>query len=628
MRHSNLALLILAALVGTANAGTVQVTNLPVGKFTSPPGISGDGRIVVLGSNGNLGGTNATPVANTFTYDLLTGQFVRITADGSTNPVISADGRYIAFESSSDYVGRNDDGSDEIFRYDRTRKRFSQLTRDKEGDGSSLVPAISGDGKRVGFETSSNLRGANNDFSNEVYLYNRSGNMALSRDPNGDGESHNPALSGDGKTIAFVSTSDLTGRNADFSQELFVYDLTARNLDQITNDPEGNGDSSVPAVSGDGRFITYISSSNVAGLNPDGASAVYLRSKTGYTTLVSGTPDGPFDGDTPTINDDGKWIAFTSGFDATGNNPDHSNEILLYNRTRKTFTQITDGPSTCLNLYPKLSANGAKLAYQSNCNPTGGNADKTYEVFVADNPALNLEIHSEGPVNLLVTDPNGLTASATTSTIPNVAYTEGDFDMDSIGEDRVTIPLAVEGRYLIEVIAEAGATASDAITVDATINDVNTSLANGTVANLGGTTLGFGNQGFVRRVARLKPINGAGSRLYLGARLGHPRSASGPVKVRFTDGNVDQIFDFGLLENFGAYGTIKGTFDGFFTKLRVVNRLDGSTSVSLSAKDGDLSEFDTGTDVSMTMIVQVGPDTDMYNWRFKKNPVNGQLSLK
>src|SRR5690348_14406157 len=107
-----------------AAAALIQVTNLPTGKFISIPSITGDGRLVVLGSNGNLGGLNPTPIGNVFVYDVLTNQFTRITAEGGYDPVISADARYVAFASSADYTSRNEDGSDELFRYDRTRKRF------------------------------------------------------------------------------------------------------------------------------------------------------------------------------------------------------------------------------------------------------------------------------------------------------------------------------------------------------------------------------------------------------------------------------------------------------------------------------------------------------------------------
>lgn len=72
--------------------------------------------------------------------------------------MISGDGRYVAFSSDADSAGRNEDGSEEIFRYERLRRRFRQVTRDRVGDGSSVLPSIDFKGRRIAFETTSNLR--------------------------------------------------------------------------------------------------------------------------------------------------------------------------------------------------------------------------------------------------------------------------------------------------------------------------------------------------------------------------------------------------------------------------------------------------------------------------------------
>jgi Tol biopolymer transport system component len=527
-------------------------------------------------------------------------------------------------------VRRNADGSDEIFRYDRGRRRFQQLTRDRLGDGSSYNPAISGDGLRVVFETSSNLRGRNPDFSNEVYLFNRSGNIALSRDPEGEGESTQTAISGDGKLVAFISSSNLTGRNADFSSELMLYDVTKRRLSQVTNDPEGNGESSQPAISGDGRFITFVSSSNLAFKNPENYSPVWIRTPGGSNNLVTTTPEGPFDADSPTINYDGRFIAFLSTVNLTGENADGSLELLLYNRTRKTYRQLTSGPTNCFPVRPRISWDGSRIAYLSNCNPLGTNADRSYEVFVIDNPALNLVVHAEGPVRLVLTDPNGRAVSHTSNNIANATYESSDFDGDTVPETRITVPQAVEGRYRIQVVAAPGASPGDPVSLNGTLNDVTVPLvsATDTVESLAGVQIGFSNQGFLRPSSRITPLNGTGSRLFLGTRLSHPRAASGPVIVRFNSGSAEQAFDFGPIENFRRGGLFSGVVDGFTTTLRVRNRTNNTSSLSLSAKNGDLSEFEGTDNLNMTMSVRIGYDTDMYNFRFLRSLRSGQLNLR
>jgi Tol biopolymer transport system component len=611
-----------------AGAGIVQITDLPTGRFVSAPSISGDGKYITVGSNGNLGGVNPTLGGNVFVFELPTGVWTLITPDGGSDPTISADGRWVAFTSGADYVGRNVDGSDEIFRYDRLRRRFSQLTRDRNGDGGSELPVISGNGKRVVFETTSNLRRRNADFSNEVYLFNRAGNVPLSIDPESDGESHFPAISADGTLVAFETNSNLTGRNEDFSLELMVYDVKNRDLSQVTNDPEGNGDSSTAAVSGDGHFVVFLSSSNIDGLNPDGATAVFLMNRARHFSVITNSQDGVWDGDTPTINDDGRWIAFVAGFDITGGNPDHNGEILLYDHTRKTFAQITSSTG-CPNFIPKITGDGTRIAFMSRCDYTGGNPDLGAEVFVADNPALNLVVHAEGPVGLEVRDPSDQVVNSTTTVIPRATYAQGDFDGDSQPEVRITIPQAVEGPYRVHIVPDSGAMPTDPVTVDLTLNAVPVTLADDSVGNLTGQELTFYNQTFSRRASRMTPVNGLGSSVTLQARLIHPLAPAGPVVLRFTDGFDEVRFDLGSIQGYSQIlgRVFKGVVNGFTVKMRFINRTDGSVSATFSARDGDLSMFAGSSDVSMTIVLQVGPDTDMYQWRFKRR-VNGRLLLR
>jgi hypothetical protein len=251
-------------------------------------------------------------------------------------------------------------------------------------------------------------------------------------------------------------------------------------------------------------------------------------------------------------------------------------------------------------------------------------------VFVADNPALHLVIESEGPVGLGVTDPTGGIITPFTNTIPRATYTQGDFDGDGQPEDRVSIPQAVEGSYRIRVIADSSAAPTDPVTLHVSLNGITVPLADATVADLNGTELSFGNQGFVHGTSHMIPRGGVGSLATLNARLRHVPATAGPVLVRFTDGTNEALFDFGRIENLVLSGTsriFKGKLNGFTTKFSFSRRVDGTGSIALYAKDGDLSMFTGTADVSMTVILQIGSDADMYFWRFKRQ-TNGQLVLK
>ena len=627
------AVAVLVAALGIdtpAAAETLQITNLGPGEFLSLPSISQNGTLLAFGTNSNVAGLNAGGIPNVFVYDGATQKFTRVTSQGGADPSISGNGRFVAFTSSADYVRRNADGSDEIFRYDRVTKRFLQFTRDNNGDGSSELPSTDFKGRKVAFETTSNIHLRNPDLSPEVYLSNRGANTPMSKDPNGDGESHNVAISSDGNFVSFESTSDLTGHNSDFSQELMVYDVKRRKVSQVTNDTEGAGSSGTSAISGDGRYVVFISSSNLGLLNPDGASAVYLinRPRHDFAVLTT-TLDGVFDGDTPTINDDGRWIAFASGFNLANGNPDFNSEILLYDRSHKTFTQLTNS-SGCFNGTPKISGDGTRIAFLSNCDLTGANADGTQEVFLVDNPALHLGVDSEGPVALTVTDPDGGIIGPFSNTIARASYAQGDFNGNGQPEDRVRIPQAPEGTYHIQAFADANAQPTDPLTLSVSLNGTAVALPVATVADTTGVDFTFGNQTFKAASSRMTPLGGIGSYVGLGARLPHPPATTGPVRVHFTDGLNDLAFDLGPIENFvhrGSYRIFNGTFNGFVVSCRIGKRLNGTLTFGFSARHGDLSMFTGTTDESMTMIVQIGADADMYTWRFKRR-VNGNLVLR
>ena len=308
---------------------------------------------------------------------------------------------------------------------------------------------------------------------------------------------------------------------------------------------------------------------------------------------------------------------------------DFNSEILLYDRIHKTFTQLTTSTG-CFNSNPKISGDGTRVACLSNCDYSGANADHSSEVFLVDNPALNLAVDSEGPMGLTVTDPNGGIISPFSNTIAGASYAEGDFDGDSQPEDRVRVAHALEGTYRIHAVADAGAAQTDPLTLNVSLNGLTVPLPVATVADLSGGDFTFGNQTFTRATSLMTPLGGIGSSLVLTARLPHLPADTGAVRIRFSDGVNELPFDLGRIENFSHSGPSRislGTASGFITTARITTRSNGTTSIRFTAQHGDLSMFAGTTDVSMTMLVQIGSDADMYSWRFKRR-LNGALMLR
>jgi Tol biopolymer transport system component len=610
-----------------AVAEITQITDLSKPGFVGVYSINGDGRYIAFDSNANIGGLNPTLSTMVFVYETLTGEFSRITSKSGSEPSISADGRWVAFTSWDDYVRRNADGSDEIFKYDRKYHRMYQITRDRNGDGSSSLASISGNGRRVVFQTNSNLRGRNPDLCDEVFL-RRGSNWPITHDPDCNG-SYTPVISADGNFVAFISSSNLTSQNPNNATVPFMYNVRRRDKNEIVFDSEANGASWAPSINADGRYTVFMSSSNINGSNPDNDDVMVLLDRRRGKSILNEDTSGFFSADMPTISGDGKWIAFESRDNITLENPDRNVEIMLYNASRKVFTQLTDSAG-CVNAVPKISGDASRIVFLSNCNYTGQNVDGSNELFTLGNPAVALVFHSEGPTWMDVHDPNDLVINPNVNWIPRATYATGDFDGDGLPEVKVTIAQAVEGMYHVTLYPNPGAPSTDPVTLDVTLNGLTVQLASDTAGNVAGVPMSFSNQGFVRKAGLVKPLVGYGSRASITARVLHGLPATGPVTVRLVGGGGDMSFDLGPIEHFAAFGAagklFKGLTGAFNTRMAISPRPNGA-SIDFKARNGDLSAFAGANDVAMVMVVQMGSYTDMEQWRFARTH-RGSLTLR
>ncbi|MCB0219585.1 MAG: PD40 domain-containing protein, partial [Chrysiogenetes bacterium] len=131
------------------------------------PSISYDGRFTAFSSlAGNLAG--GSTFRDIFVRDRIAGATERINipeffvADGSsTTPDISADGRYVVYESdATTLIAANTDTNArrDVFIRDRvlaTTTRVSRSTNGLQGNGASQAASVSGDGRYIAFESSS-----------------------------------------------------------------------------------------------------------------------------------------------------------------------------------------------------------------------------------------------------------------------------------------------------------------------------------------------------------------------------------------------------------------------------------------------------------------------------------------
>src|SRR6266576_7300438 len=186
--------------------------------------------------------------------DNLLRRVTNTTEDGiNLNPSISGDGRLVAFESTEDLANSGGSNSFRAFQTDLAPNpaQFLQMALSR-----SVTPGISQDESRITFASTSDPLGQNADGNSEVFLFSgtlkqitntTSGGLA-SRVEDGNFQ---PAISDDGRFIAFSSNRDLTQQNGDANLEVFLFDNNSQAFTQVTNSTNTVGAGSVK-ISGDG----------------------------------------------------------------------------------------------------------------------------------------------------------------------------------------------------------------------------------------------------------------------------------------------------------------------------------------------------------------------------------------
>ncbi|HET9771640.1 MAG TPA: hypothetical protein VFS16_12190, partial [Acidimicrobiia bacterium] len=158
-------------------------------------------------------------------------------SDGASfTPAISASGRYVAFASAaSSLVKRDTNGSEDVFVYDRkkrTTERVSLSSAGAQAGGASFDPAISADGRFVAFTSAApDLVPGDDNGQVDVFVRDRQrGETVLAsvgpQGARGDGPSVAPAISADGRFVAFESDAGtLVHGDGNHTGDVFVHDL-------------------------------------------------------------------------------------------------------------------------------------------------------------------------------------------------------------------------------------------------------------------------------------------------------------------------------------------------------------------------------------------------------------------
>lgn len=290
-------------LVSVSSAGTQWPD------ASSSAAISGDGNVVafvkthlLVGSGRDGGGYHARldvlvrdRAAGTTVYaNVNTAGLVSYVVNSlAPSPSVSFDGHFVAFTSkASDLVANDLNAHYDVFVRDMVAGATVRASLDNagnEGNGDSLAPSISADGRYVAF-TSAATNLVSGDANGHVDVFVRdlvAGTTVLASvstaGVQADADCLAPKISADGTCVTFHSTATtLAPSHGDFVDDVFVRDLvrgtTERASEALAGDP--NGASTMPSISGNGRFVAFLSfASNLVAGDTNGTYDVFVRDR-------------------------------------------------------------------------------------------------------------------------------------------------------------------------------------------------------------------------------------------------------------------------------------------------------------------------------------------------------------
>lgn len=272
--------------------------------------MSSDGRYMAFQSKAsNLAPGHPTRAVQIYVRDLGTGltELVSVNDSGEIadhsayDPAISDNGRFVAFHSTAKNLG-DPNGADNAYVHDRLNNKTTIASIAMDGgspNNRSYRVDVSDDGVVAFVSRATNLVPDPQGRGHHIYIYDpsvgRVERMSESDDGTpGNGISTDPKISADGRHIAFSSEStNLISGDSNGDIDVFVRDRNSGTIEfaaVATDGGQGNHVSTQASISADGRFVAFMSYATNLVPNPlvySLVGSVYVRDRhTGSTQNV------------------------------------------------------------------------------------------------------------------------------------------------------------------------------------------------------------------------------------------------------------------------------------------------------------------------------------------------------
>jgi WD40-like Beta Propeller Repeat len=255
----------------------------------------------------------------------------------STTPAVSQSALLVAFASRAInlVIGDTNDARD-IFVRHRNNGSITRVTVSSSGveaNADSELPSIDSTGAYVVYGSfASNLVPGDTNSVRDVFLHHTPSatTTRISRSSGGvqgNGTSSDPAISGNGRYIAFTSTAtNLVSGDTNNANDIFVGDRLTGAVSRVsvrTDGGQGNDGSFHPAISFDGRYVAFSSrATNLVSSDTNGAQDVFVydRQSATITRVSVRSNGGQADGDSVDPSFARRGNAYVVGFNSTATN--------------------------------------------------------------------------------------------------------------------------------------------------------------------------------------------------------------------------------------------------------------------------------------------------------------------
>jgi len=391
------------------------------------------------------------------------------TGGDSFAAAISGDGRYVVFESDAGNLVENDAGVKDIFLHDRDTDgdgifdetnsiKTIQVNVDSNGNpatqGDSEAPDVSDDGRYVVFASDAGDLVVGDTGVKDIFVHDRDAdndgvydeagpgairtiqvNVDSDGNPATQGNSRAPVISSDGRFVAFESLAGNLVAGDTGVWDIFVHDRDADGdgiydetdpgaikTIQVNVDSDGNpatqGNSEMPKISNDGRYVVFASDAGNLVTGDTGVQDIFVHDrdadgdgiydeadpgaiKTVQVNVSSqGVPASGTDSYAPEISSSGRFVTFESVANNLVPNDTSGRDIFLHDRDADEDGVFDEGGSgeietTRANLHSDgtpatggasldaaISDDGDQIAFESSANNLVDGDTSGRDIFV------------------------------------------------------------------------------------------------------------------------------------------------------------------------------------------------------------------------------------------------------